>query len=181
MRNKKTVFIAQAAMIAAVYIVLTYFINAFNLASGTIQIRISEALTVLPYFTPAAVPGLFIGCLFSNLFTGAMMPDIIFGSLATLLGAMGSYALRKHKFLVTVPPVLANALIIPFVLRYAYGLTYVVKGVDVSIPFQAVTVGIGEIISCCVLGSLLIKLLTPYGSVLFRDDIVHPVKNSAKQ
>jgi uncharacterized membrane protein len=180
MRNKKTLFIAQAAMIAAVYIVLTYFISAFNLASGTIQIRISEALTVLPYFTPAAIPGLFIGCLFSNLFTGAMLPDIIFGSLATLLGALGSYALRRHKFLVTIPPVLSNALIIPFVLRYAYGLTYVVKGVDVSIPFQALTVGVGEIVSCCVLGSLLIKVLSPYRHMIFPNAEVVFVKSSSK-
>ena len=90
MKTKKLYFITQAAMIAAIYIVMTMFINTFNLASGTIQVRISEALTVLPFFTPAAVPGLFIGCLLSNLLTGAMLPDVIFGSLATLLGALGS-------------------------------------------------------------------------------------------
>ena len=81
MKTKKLYFITQAAMIAAIYIVMTMFINTFNLASGTIQIRISEALTVLPFFTPAAVPGLFIGCLLSNLLTGAMLPDVIFGKL----------------------------------------------------------------------------------------------------
>lgn len=171
MANRKTYFITQAAMIAAIYIVLTYFVNAFDLASGTIQIRISEALTVLPYFTPAAVPGLFVGCLLSNLLTGAMLPDIIFGSLATLLGALGSYALRKHKFLVTLPPVIANAVIIPFVLRYAYGLTFIIKGVDVSIPFQALTVGLGEVISCCILGGILIKVLIPYRNILFGYEI----------
>lgn len=171
MANQKTHFITQAAMIAAVYIVLTYFVNAFDLASGTIQIRISEALTVLPYFTPAAVPGLFVGCLLSNLLTGAMLPDIIFGSLATLLGALGSYALRRHKFFVTLPPVIANAVIIPFVLRYAYGLTFIIKGVDVSIPFQALTVGLGEVISCCILGSILIKVLMPYRNILFGYEI----------
>lgn len=171
MANRKTYFITQAAMIAAIYIVLTYFVNAFDLASGTIQIRISEALTVLPYFTPAAVPGLFVGCLLSNLLTGAMLPDIIFGSLATLLGALGSYALRRHKFLVTLPPVIANAVIIPFVLRYAYGLTFIIKGVDVSIPFQALTVGLGEVISCCILGSILIKVLMPYRNILFGYEI----------
>lgn len=176
MRNQKILFITQAAMIAAIYIVLTYFINAFNLASGTIQIRISEALTVLPYFTPAAVPGLFIGCLLSNLLTGAMLPDIIFGSLATLLGALGSYALRNHKFLVTLPPVVANAVIIPFVLRYAYGLTYIIRGVDLSIPFQALTVGAGEVVSCCILGSLLIRALTPYRHVIFPASVAQAQK-----
>ncbi len=171
MRTKKLYFITQAAMIAAIYVVMTVFINTFNLASGTIQVRISEVLTVLPYFTPAAVPGVFIGCLLSNLLTGAMLPDIVFGSLATLLGALGSYALRKHSFLVTLPPVLANMLIIPFVLRYAYGLKYVVHGIDISIPFQAVTVGAGEVITCCIFGSLLIKALSPYRQMLFHSDM----------
>lgn len=171
MKTKKLYFITQAAMIAAIYIVMTIFISTFNLASGTIQVRISEALTVLPFFTPAAVPGLFIGCLLSNLLTGAMLPDVIFGSLATLLGAMGSYALRKHSFLVTLPPVIANMAIIPFVLRYAYGITFVVHGIDVSIPFQALTVGAGEVVTCCIMGTILIKALTPYRHVLFQNDI----------
>lgn len=170
MKTKKLYFITQAAMIAAIYIVMTMFINTFNLASGTIQIRVSEALTVLPFFTPAAVPGLFIGCLLSNLLTGAMLPDVIFGSLATLLGALGSYALREHSFLVTLPPVIANMVIIPFVLRYAYGMTFVVHGVDISIPFQALTVGAGEVITCCILGSVLIKALTPYRHLIFQSD-----------
>ena len=167
MRNKKVLFITQAAMIAAIYVVLTYFISAFNLASGAIQIRISEALTILPFFTPAAIPGLFIGCLLSNILTGCLLPDIIFGSLATLLGALGSYALRNHRFLVTLPPVLANMAIVPFVLRYAYGLQVVVHGIDLSIPFYMLTVGVGEVISCCILGSLLIKALLPYQHIVF--------------
>ena len=169
MNRKKLYFITQAAMIAAIYVVLTVFINTFNLASGTIQIRISEAFTVLPFFTPAAVPGLFIGCLLSNLITGAMLPDVVFGSLATLVGALGSYALRKHSFLVTLPPVIANMAIIPFVLRYAYGIKFVVHGLDISIPFQALTVGIGEVVTCCILGTILIKALTPYRYILFQN------------
>ncbi len=167
MRENKNSFITQAAMIAAIYVALTYFISAFNLASGAIQIRISEALTILPFFTPAAVPGLFIGCLLSNIFTGCMLPDIIFGSMATLLGALGSRALRKHKFLVTVPPVIANMVIVPFVLRFAYGLTFNYRGMDLSIPFYMVTVGAGEVISCCILGSILLKALSPYQQLLF--------------
>lgn len=122
MRNKKVLFLTQAAVIAAIYVVLTIFISAFNLASGAIQVRISEALTILPFFTPAAIPGLAIGCLLSNLLTGAAVYDVVFGSLATLLGAVGTYLLRKHKFLCTLPPVIANMVIIPFVLRYGYGL-----------------------------------------------------------
>ena len=155
-------------MIAAIYVAMTMFINAFNLASGAIQVRVSEALTVLPYFTPAAVPGLFIGCLFSNLFMGSPLPDIIFGSLATLVGAMGSYALRKHKFLLTLSPVVANMLIIPFVLRYAYGIKVIVKGMDLSIPFHMVTVGAGEVICCCILGFALLKALEPFQNSIFQ-------------
>ncbi len=162
MRENKNSFITQAAMIAAIYVALTYFISAFNLASGAIQVRVSEALTILPFFTPAAVPGLFIGCLLSNVFTGCMLPDVIFGSLATLLGALGSRALRNHKFLMTLPPVIANMAIVPFVLRYAYGLEMIYKGIDVSIPFYMLTVGAGEVISCCILGSILLKALMPY-------------------
>ena len=90
---KKINFLTQAAMIAALYVVLTLAINAFGLASGAIQIRVSEALTILPYFTPAAIPGLFIGCLLSNTITGCALFDIIFGSIATLLGAVGTYLL----------------------------------------------------------------------------------------
>ena len=90
MRNKKVLLIVQAALIAAIYVVLTYFISAFNLASGAIQVRISEALTILPVFTPAAIPGLFIGCLLSNLLTGCMPLDVVFGSLATQIGACGT-------------------------------------------------------------------------------------------
>ena len=170
MRENKNSFITQAAMIAAIYVALTYFISAFNLASGAIQIRISEALTILPYFTPAAVPGLFVGCLLSNIFTGCMLPDVIFGSLATLLGALGSRALRNHKFLVTLPPVIANMVIVPFVLRFAYGLTFSYQGMDLSIPFYMATVGAGEVISCCVLGSILMKALSPYRQLLFPSD-----------
>ena len=94
-----TVFLAQAAMIAALYIVLTFIANALGLANYAIQVRFSEALTILPYFTPAAIPGLFAGCLLSNILTGCMPLDVIFGSLATLVGAFGTYALRKHKWL----------------------------------------------------------------------------------
>lgn len=146
--NKKVKFITQAAVIAALYTVLTLFISAFNLASGAIQIRISEALCILPIFTPAAIPGLFIGCLISNTVTGCLLPDIIFGSLATLVGAVGAYLLRKTKFVFTLPPVLANAIVVPFVLKYAYGL-------GDAWWFLAVTVGIGEVISICILGMIL--------------------------
>ncbi|MFG6394115.1 MAG: QueT transporter family protein [Lachnospiraceae bacterium] len=175
MMNKKILFITQAAMIAAVYIVLTYFISAFNLASGSIQIRISEVLTVLPYFTPAAVPGLFIGCFLSNVLIGSLIPDIIFGSIATLIGAIGTYLLRNHKFALTLPPVAANMLIVPFVLKYAYGVPPVIfKGIDLTIPFLMVTVGIGEVISCCILGTMLVRALGRYREQIFGEAASKP-------
>ena len=152
--NKKVLFIAQAAVIAAVYTVLTVVAAGFNLASGMIQVRFSEAMTILPFFTPAAIPGLAIGCLLSNLITGCMLPDVIFGSLATLLGAVGSWYLRKNRFLVTIPPVVSNCLIIPFILTYVYNIPR-------GIPLQMLTVGAGEVISCMILGSALLHALLP--------------------
>ena len=168
--RRKVLFAVQAAMIAALYVVLTYITNLLGLASGTIQVRFSEALCILPVFTPAAIPGLFIGCLISNLITGGIIWDIIFGSIATLLGALGTYFLRKKKFVYTLPPVIANIIIVPLVLRYGYGFTTVYKGVDISLLFNAVTVGIGEIISICVLGSLLKGILSKYRNVIFKQD-----------
>ena len=162
-KMKPALFIAQAAMIAAIYVVLTYFINAFNLASGAIQVRISEALTILPVFTPAAIPGLFIGCLLSNTLTGCVIWDIVFGSLATLIAAVCTYLLRNTKFLFTLPPVFANAIIVPFVLKYAYGI-------GDAYWFLFVTVGIGEVISVCVLGFILKNVLSKYANTLFRQD-----------
>lgn len=161
MRNKRVTFITQAAMIAAIYVVLTVFISAFNLASGAIQVRLSEALTILPAFTPAAIPGLFLGCLISNTVTGALPLDVLFGSLATLLGACGSYLLRRFKWAVPIPPIITNALIIPFVLAYVYHIPG-------GVPYFMLTVGIGEVLSCGVLGMLLYQVLVRYKHVIFK-------------
>lgn len=158
MKSKKLVFICQAAVIAALYIVLTYVFSAF--ASGVIQVRVSEALTILPAFTPAAIPGLVIGCLLSNTLTGCVLLDIIFGSVATLIGALGSYALRRHTWLVPIPPIVSNMIIVPFVLRFAYGATD-------AFPFMIATVGAGEIISCYLLGMLLYGALKKMNHTLF--------------
>jgi uncharacterized membrane protein len=168
MRNKSVTYVVQAAVIAALYVVLTLLANALGLSSYSIQVRFSEALCILPFFTPAAIPGLWIGCLTANLMTGAIIWDIVFGSIATLIGAVGTYLLRKHKFACTLPPVIANMVIVPWVLRYGYGFKTVYNGVDWSIPFNVVTVGIGEIISVCILGSLLLKVLNKYCNVIFR-------------
>ena len=159
--NKKVLFIVHAAVIAALYVVLTLLANALGLANYAIQIRFSEALTILPLFTPAAIPGLVIGCFLSNILTGCMLLDIIFGSLATLLGALGTYALRHcSKWLAPLPPIIANTIIVPFVLAYVYQF-------EGSIPYFMLTVGIGEIISCGILGLLLHGVLGKYKKYLF--------------
>lgn len=162
MRNKKVTFITQAAMIAALYVVLTLLANALGLANHAIQVRFSEALTILPFFTPAAIPGLWIGCVLSNLLTGCMPLDIVFGSLATLIGAVGTYVFRKYKWMAPVPPIIANTLIVPFILAYVYGA-------EGSIPFFMLTVGIGEVVSCGILGMILFQVLQKYRHVIFRD------------
>lgn len=153
MKKTNVKSITYASIIASLYIVLTFIANSLGLASGVIQVRISEALTILPVFTPAAIPGLFVGCLISNIIMGSVIWDVIFGSIATLIGAIGTYALRKHKYLAPVPPILANAVIVPFVLIYAYG-------VKEALPYLMLTVGIGEIISAGVLGMLLYTSLS---------------------
>jgi len=105
MKNKQVLPMVQAALIAAMYVVLTWLANIFGLANGAIQVRFSEALTILPYFTPAAIPGLFVDCIISNTITGAAVWDILFGSLATLIGAFFTYKLRHiSKWLAPLPP-----------------------------------------------------------------------------
>lgn len=166
---KKVTMITQGAVIAAIYVVLTMLANAFGLANAAIQVRFSEALCVLPFFTPAGVAGLTVGCFLSNLMTGAMIWDVVFGTLATCIGAVGTYLLRNHPFLMMLPPVIANVCIVPLVLRYGYGLTWMINGLDLSILYFAVTVGIGEVISVCVLGGILKKALLPYKNVIFKN------------
>ena len=150
--------LVHAAAIAACYIVLTLLFQPISF--GPVQFRISEALCVLPYFTPAAVPGLFIGCLLSNLLGGSVIMDVIFGSLATLIGAAGSRVLRSNRYLVSLPPILSNTLIIPWVLKYAYGA-------EDMVGFMMITVGIGEILAIGVLGQVLLSALDKYKEVIF--------------
>ena len=158
-QQSKVLFMAQAAMIAAIYVVLTMLGASF--AFGEVQIRFSEALTILPAITPAGIPGVFLGCLISNILGGAILPDIIFGSIATLIGAVGTYQLRKcHRIIAVLPPILANIVIVPFVLRYAYGVV-------LPIPFMMLTVGIGEVISCGIIGNILAVVLGKYKGRLF--------------
>ena len=148
MRNSRTFSLVIGGVTAALYVVLTVVAAHFNLASGAIQVRISEALTIMPVFTAAAVPGLAIGCVLANLLTGCAAWDVVFGSLATLIGAVGTRLLRNRPLLAWIPPVLSNMAIIPIVLMRVYG-------VPDAWWFLVLTVGAGEVISCGLLGMLL--------------------------
>ena len=148
MKKNDTLKLANAGMIAALYVALTYIANLFGLASGAIQVRISEALTILPVFTPAAIPGLTVGCVAANIVTGCLPWDVVFGSLATLIGAVGTRLLRKNPYIAWIPPVISNMAIVPIVLQQVYG-------VEDAWWYLVLTVGIGEVISCGVLGLLL--------------------------
>lgn len=156
----KSRFMAQAAIVAALYVALTLITAAFGLANGPIQLRLSEALTVLPCIMPASIPGLTLGCLLANLLTGAAPLDVVFGSLATLIGAAFTYRLRRYKLLAPLPPIVSNTVIIPFVLSYVYKF-------EGSLWYFALTVGIGEILSCGVLGYILLLALKRLPSDLF--------------
>ena len=158
-QNRHLYLMVYGAAIAAIYVALTMSFSAISF--GPVQFRISEALCILPFFTPAAIPGLFIGCFLSNLLCGDAVMDVVLGSIATLIGAVGSYCLRHNKWLVCVPPILANAIIVPWVLRYAYGSTDL-------IPVAMVTVGIGEILAIGVLGNLLLVTLDRYKQFIFK-------------
>ena len=164
MKKNTTKMVAFGGVIAALYVVLTIIAAALGIASGAIQVRLSEALTILPVFTAAAVPGLTVGCVVANLVTGCAAWDVVFGSMATLLGAIGTRMLRDRPAIAWIPPVVSNMLIVPVVLMKVYGVDSVdvfgsVFNGDSLWIMLVVTVGIGEVIACGVLGMLLYQAL----------------------
>lgn len=164
MKNTKArgslVYISEASAIAALYTVITIAIGP--LGSAAVQCRIPEAFCMLAIFTPAAIPGMTIGCLISNFVTGCLWQDILFGTLATLIGAIGARLLRRIWWLAPLPTVLANTLIVPFVLAYAY---HAPEGIG----FLMLTVGIGEVISAYVLGIALYFALCKNARYIFKN------------
>ena len=159
MKNRKILFMTQGALIAALYVAFSFIAYSFGLSgNAVVQMRLSEMLTVLPAFMPAAIPGLAIGCLLTNLLTGCAVWDVIFGTLATLLGAIGTFLLRKNKWLAPLPPILANTIILPPVLATVYGRA--------TIPVFILTVGLGEIVCCGILGEILVFFMKKYQSKL---------------
>ena len=159
-RDPKVLRITQGAVIAALYVVLTLVFAPISF--GPVQVRIAEALCILPMFTPAAIPGLFIGCLIANLIGGGIMLDVIFGSIATLIGAVFGYMPRSNRWLVPLPAIIANTLIVPFVLRYGYGV------VDIAIPVLMFQIMVGEIAGCFVLGEILCTALQKKADRIFK-------------
>ena len=151
--------IALGALIAAIYVVLTLIFAPISF--GPIQVRVAESMTAFLMFTPMAVPGLFVGCLIANILGGAVLPDVVFGSLATLIGAVLGRKLSDKRWLFPIPMVLSNALIIPFVLRYGYG-------VEIPIPLMMVYIAGGEIVGCYILGEILVSVLLKYGNLIVR-------------
>ncbi|MCT4597545.1 MAG: QueT transporter family protein [Vallitalea sp.] len=151
--NNKTRFITQAGLIGAIYVVLTVIFAPISF--GEVQVRIAEALTILPYFTPAAIPGLFVGCILGNFIGGAILYDIIFGSIASLISAILVYLIRRHKYIVPIPPIVVNAIAVGLILKYAYA-------VPLPLISLMMFVAIGQTIACYGLGFPLLILLRKY-------------------
>lgn len=163
MKKTKTLFITYSAVIAALYVVLTFISNIFGLSVGLIQFRFSEVLAILPLFSFSAVPGLTIGCLISNILSGCPIWDIILGSVATLLGALGTYYIGKKSYLFSLlPPMFSNAIIIPIVYTVIYSI-----GQEGFIAWFS-GVFIGELVMVGIFGSILYNLLKKDQKSLFK-------------
>jgi len=150
--RKSTRYLTEGAMVAAIYVVLTWLSSIFGLARGVIQFPLSESLYAVAIFSPAAVLGVFVGCILSNILFGLGLYDIIFGSLATLIGAFFTYKLRKRPYLALIPPILSNTIIIPFVLRFT-------GASDDALWFLGGTIFIGEFVTCGILGAMLYQAI----------------------
>jgi uncharacterized membrane protein len=161
-KNKKHIRrLCEAALIASIYVILTYLCAAVGMSSGAIQLRLSEVLCILAIFTPAAVPGVALGCFMANLLTGCALWDIVFGTLASLIGMIGCRALKKYPYLAPVPYALANMIVIPFVVKLVYGAPE-------ALPLIFLTVGIGEIISVFGFGIPLYLALKKHAGRIFK-------------
>lgn len=155
MKKSKALYLTQASLVAAMYVVLTLVSSAFGLSSGAVQLRLGEALCVLPYFMPASVPGLLIGCVIANFMAGAVIWDVIFGSLATLVGAYVASKI-KCKWLVPLPTVLSNTVVVPIIV-----LLFYTPGVKSFWVYLTITAGVfvGELLSAYLLGMVLLVAL----------------------
>ena len=140
-QHGKTMFIVRSAVIAALYAALT--LALYPISFGAVQFRVSEALTLLPIVMPEAIPGLFVGCLVSNLIGSATPWDIIFGSLATLIAAILTYATRRNKILAAFWPVICNTVIVGLVLALTLNLPVFLTMGEVGLGELAVVYTVG--------------------------------------
>lgn len=154
-KKRNVRFLAEAAVIAAIYAAVSIIFAPIS--SGPVQVRISEALTVLPVFTPAAIPGLFVGCIVANIVTGNGPVDVIFGSLATLIAAFLSYKMPK-RFLVPLPPIIINAIVVGIILNYV---------LEAPLFASMLYVGAGQAVACYGLGYPLMIQLEKYKDKIF--------------
>lgn len=164
--SQRVHYLTQGAIIAAIYTVLTLIAAALNLAYGPVQFRFSEALTILPIFTPAAIPGLALGCLLSNFGSGYGVADMVFGTIATLLAAISTRMVRSIRFkgvpiFAALPPVLFNGIIV------GLEITILSPGGFVWPAFwgAALSIGLGELVVCVLLGLPLASALERTGAV----------------
>ena len=161
MQKFRTKDLTLAAMVAALYAVMGYFGNVFGLTFGPVQFRFAEALTVLPFLFPATVPGLFVGCLIVNLLSPYGPLDIVVGTAATLMAAVWTSRV-KHKWLAPLPPVICNTVLVGFTLGWTEA-----NGFTAALPMawlvNGISVGLGELGVCYVLGLLLLEALPRIG------------------
>ena len=169
MRKYSVLNLVLAAMVAALYAVMGYFGNIFGLTFGPVQIRFAEALTVLPVLFPATAPGLAIGCLITNLLSPYGPMDIMFGTLATAIAAVLTMKMPKW-YLAALPPIVVNAVILPPMWAWAE-VGAVNNAFWLACGYNAVTFIVGEALACCVLGTVLLKVL---GGVDFLKPIMRP-------
>ncbi len=155
MKHTHIRFLVRSAMIAALYVALTLVSAMLGMSSGAIQIRLSEMLCVLPVFTTAAIPGVTVGCFIANLLTGGTVWDLTIGVFATLSGALAAWLLRRWRYLASLPTILSNMLLIPWVLILA---GFIPSGAA-SYWMTVLTVGIGEAIACGIFGTILVRYL----------------------
>lgn len=146
--SKRVKLLAQGGAIAALYVLLTLILPLT--IPGSVELRLSEALTVLPVLTPAAIPGLAVGCVLANLMHGAEMLDVVFGSLATLLAACGTYFFRKNIWIAALMPAVSNGVIVGLLLYFVYA-------VPMPLYVCMLSVAAGEAIICCLVGVPMVR------------------------
>ncbi len=148
--DKRTRSLVRGAVIAALYAALTLLLAPISY--GALQVRVSEALTLLPILLPEAVPGVAVGCLLANILGGSMLPDIVFGTLATLLAALCTRALRHRFWPAAAMPVLFNGLIVGPVVHFCYTP-------ELALPLCMLSVAAGEAVACLVVGPLFLRAM----------------------